>query len=190
VNVFWEPEREGVLRVRIRSDLDPRDAAGFGYRDVPSLVIAPVASPTPPRTDVPGRAHRHIVIADFDPFVAELLKHRMKNEGWRVTVTGDGEEAERLIQLGDVDAILLDLALPHRSGFDILHALYQRTPRLTTKLVVLSSINREETVQAAFSLDADDFIPKPFNPAMVVSRVRRLLRKGPADGPFDPTTRG
>jgi len=75
----------------------------------------------------------------------------------------------------DYGCIVLDLNMPFRSGFDVLQWMSLTGFKRRTKVVVLSALNREETILRAFSLEADDFIGKPFNPEIVTTRLRRLL---------------
>jgi DNA-binding response OmpR family regulator len=142
---------------------------------VPGLPPAePPAAPAPP---APIRRHApRLLLADDDPVVGRLLEPRLRAEGWQVVRAADGEQAEKVIAQGEIDLVLLDLNMPFRSGFDVLQWMSQSGHKRKTKVVVLSALNREETILRAFSLEADDFIGKPFNPEIVTTRLRRLLR--------------
>jgi DNA-binding response OmpR family regulator len=158
------------LAARVETRLELRQA-----RRQQSLVAAravPVAS----RTEGAKRARPiRLLLADDDRLVARLLEPRLRAEGWSVTRVSDGEQAERLIAAGGFDLLLLDLHMPFRSGFDLLQWMSQRGFKDRTKVVILSAVNREEVILQAFALKADDFIAKPFNPEIVVTRLRRLL---------------
>jgi DNA-binding response OmpR family regulator len=132
---------------------------------------APLPEPRAPRSRPP-----RLLLADDDPVVARLLEPRLRAEGWQVLLASDGEQAEKVIAQGEVDLVVLDLNMPFRSGFDVLQWMSQSGFKRATKVVVLSALNREETILRAFSLEADDFIGKPFNPEIVTTRLRRLLR--------------
>jgi DNA-binding response OmpR family regulator len=66
--------------------------------------------------------------------------------------------------------------MPFRSGFDLLRIIAERGLKGRAKVAIISGANREETILRAFQLEADDFIAKPFNPEVVLSRLRRLAR--------------
>ena len=118
-----------------------------------------------------------LLLADDDPLVARLLEPRLRSEGWQVVRAADGEQAQRLMADCAFELVLLDLNLPFRSGFDLLQWLSQTGLKRRSRVVVLSAMNREEIIRRAFAMEADDFIPKPFNPEVVLTRLRRLLRK-------------
>jgi DNA-binding response OmpR family regulator len=118
-----------------------------------------------------------VLLADDDPLVAKLLENRLRAERWEVVLAPNGEQAEKLIEAGGFDLVLLDLNMPFRSGFDVLQWMSQRGLKRNAKVAVLSALNREEAILRAFSLEADDFIAKPFNPEVVTTRLRRLLRR-------------
>ncbi len=184
----YQPEELGA-RIDVRVELwrTSRRLSLLSMRAKPtaSLVpgLPPADSPWPPPPPPPppsnGSVPRHaplLLLADDDPVVARLLEPRLRAEGWRVVRASDGEQAEKVIAQGEVDLVVLDLNMPFRSGFDVLQWMSQSGFKRKTKVVVLSALNREETILRAFSLEADDFIGKPFNPEIVATRLRRLLR--------------
>jgi DNA-binding response OmpR family regulator len=118
-----------------------------------------------------------VLLADDDSVVLKLLGQRLRAERWEVTCVLDGEQAERLIEPGRFDLMLFDLNMPFRSGFDLLRWISERGLKRQSKIAIISALNREETILRAFSLDADDFIAKPFNPEVVVSRLKRLVQR-------------
>jgi DNA-binding response OmpR family regulator len=143
---------------------DPRREAVFPGQDG--------GAPAPAAAGVP-----RLLLADDDPLVARLLEPRLRAEGWQVVRAADGEQAQRLMAECAFELVLLDLNLPFRNGFDLLQWLGQTGLKRRSRVAVLSAMNREEIIRRAFAMEADDFIPKPFNPEVVVTRLRRLLRK-------------
>jgi DNA-binding response OmpR family regulator len=160
------------LAARVQTRLELRAAT----RRLGTFAARPAPAPAPAVKEAARRAGPpRLLLADEDHLVARLLEPRLRQEGWSVTRANDGEQAEKLIAGGGFDLLLLDLHMPFRSGFDLLQWMAQRGLKHRTKVVVLSAVNREEVVLQAFSLKADDFIAKPFNPEIVVTRLRRLL---------------
>jgi DNA-binding response OmpR family regulator len=162
---LWRAARKLNL-LSVRSRPSPPPVPGLPPAD------APLPEPRPPR-DRPPR----LLLADDDPVVFRLLEPRLRAEGWQLVQATDGEQAEKVIAQGEIDLVVLDLNMPFRSGFDVLQWMTQMGLKRKTKVVVLSALNREETILRAFSLEADDFIGKPFNPEIVATRLRRLLRR-------------
>jgi DNA-binding response OmpR family regulator len=93
-----------------------------------------------------------------------------------VTQAQDGEMAERILEKETFDIAIFDVMMRFRSGFDLLAWLRRRDAGSEMRVVLLTSQCLEENVVRAFSLGADDFIPKPFNPDVVKSRLKRLLK--------------
>jgi len=124
-----------------------------------------------------------LMVVDDDPDVARLVDEHARMAGFQTVVCVDGEEASNAISLRKPDVIVLDLALPSVSGFDLLDVLMrlERPPRV----LVLSARNREQDVMRAFKLGAHDYVTKPFNPRELVARINRLVAMLP-----DASSRG
>jgi two-component system response regulator VicR len=119
-----------------------------------------------------------VLVADHDTFVRNILRHHLTRAGWSVTDVADGERAETLLKREHFDVALLDIFLPFRSGFDILESLKAEPEPPNTRIVVLTSMNQEDAMLRAFALGAADYVVKPFQPEVVVSRIRAMLAGG------------
>jgi two-component system response regulator VicR len=118
-----------------------------------------------------------VLIADDDPFVRDILDYHIKKEGWELETAADGAEAEGLLKSSRFSFLMLDVMMPFQTGFDVLKWLATTDLKKSMKVVMLTAHDQDSTVMRAFSLGADDFIPKPFNPEVVVSRLKRFLVK-------------
>lgn len=125
---------------------------------------------------------RHILVVEDDAFTAELLRFLLARQGMQVTVLGDGRAALDALRLEPlVDAVLLDMRLPQISGMAFLEALRQRPDWADTPVLVLSAVDSGTEVAAALDAGAHDYVTKPFDPAELLARLRRLLPfAGPA----------
>jgi DNA-binding response OmpR family regulator len=88
----------------------------------------------------------------------------------------DGREAKKLLAEEDFDLIITDIHMPFHSGLEITTFVRQELKKLTP-IIVLSAEGLEDTVLQAFEIGANDFITKPFSPAELAVRVRRILQK-------------
>ncbi|MCA9517860.1 MAG: response regulator, partial [Myxococcales bacterium] len=86
-----------------------------------------------------------------------------------------GVEALGLLRRDGADVLLLDLNLPHKNGFEILEELGP-AGTASLRVIVMSEQVQDDKIIRAFSLGAHDFVQKPLNPRVVVSRIQRLLR--------------
>lgn len=121
-----------------------------------------------------------ILIADDDISSRELLCFHLEREGWQCRAVDNGFEAEELLGSTFFDLVLLDIHMPFRSGFEILKVVRERQGR-APKIIMISAQSKDESVIRALDLGADDFIEKPFNPDVVIRRIRRLF-SGSAKG--------
>jgi two-component system copper resistance phosphate regulon response regulator CusR len=129
-----------------------------------------------------------ILIAEDDPLISSFIARGLRAHGYTVVVADDGAEAERLVATEELDLIILDMALPYRSGFEVLQELRaQQNP-----IPVLVLTGRPELKDAVAQLDvgADDYMTKPFQFAELLARVRtRLSAQGNESAPgSEPAT--
>ncbi len=118
-------------------------------------------------------AARVLVIED-EPGIVDFVSRGLESEGFRVESATDGLEGERLALGGEFDAVVLDLMLPGRPGFEILRALQRARP--TTPVIVLTARGEVEDRVAGLEAGAVDYLVKPFSVAELVARVRAQLR--------------
>ncbi len=115
-----------------------------------------------------------ILIADDQPDITRILSDYAKNEGYRVLVAHDGEEALRLFEENQVDQVLLDVMMPKKDGFEVC-----RTIRRTSSVPIIMITARGDDFERIMGLDygADDYIVKPFSPGEVMARIRAIQRR-------------
>jgi CheY-like chemotaxis protein len=114
-----------------------------------------------------------VLIVDDDPIILTLLGTTLRNYGLGCEVVDNGRDALRLIREEKPHAVVLDVNMPGLDGFGVLSAI--RAEELPTVVVMLSARQHEEDVLRGFQLGADDYLVKPFNPAELVARIKRLL---------------
>jgi DNA-binding response OmpR family regulator len=118
-----------------------------------------------------------ILVVEDEAHIAEGLRFNLEAEGHSVQVSSNGEDAlERLLERNeDFDALVLDVMLPGMDGFSVAHQL--RTAKNYIPLLMLTARSRPEDVLKGFESGADDYLPKPFNLAILIARLGSLLRR-------------
>jgi two-component system, OmpR family, copper resistance phosphate regulon response regulator CusR len=116
-----------------------------------------------------------ILIIEDEKRVSQFLRKGFQEESYIVEVAADGEQGSLLARSGDFDAIILDIMLPKKNGFEVLKEL--RQAKLTTPILILSSKGEVEDRVEGLNLGADDYLPKPFAFSEVLARVRSLVRR-------------
>ncbi len=121
-----------------------------------------------------------ILLVDDDTEQTDMLSQYLANEGFTVDSAHDGETALAKARSGRFDLLVLDVMLPGKNGFDVLREL-----RLQSLLPVLMLTARDEDIDSVVGLElgADDYLPKPCNPRVLVARIRAILRRAGGNGP-------
>jgi DNA-binding response OmpR family regulator len=120
-----------------------------------------------------------ILVVDDDAKIVRLVRTYLEREGFRVSEASDGRSALAAIALEAPALVVLDLMLPEVDGLSIVRAV-RRTDR--TPIVVLSARGTTADRIAGLTEGADDYLTKPFSPAELVVRIKRILDRsgGPA----------
>jgi DNA-binding response OmpR family regulator len=129
----------------------------------------------------------HVLIVEDEAHLASGLRFNLEAEGHTVKVVGDGESALNLL-LGEetygrrekdtqeeFDAIVLDVMLPGKDGFAVAAEL--RAAKNFVPVLMLTARGRPEDVLKGFASGADDYLPKPFELAILLARLQGLLRR-------------
>lgn len=118
-----------------------------------------------------------ILLVEDEHHLAQGLCFNLEADGHDVQVTGDGQDAldQLLGRPGAIDLVLLDVMLPGRDGFEVAAEL--RRSGDFVPILMLTARGRPEDVLRGFESGADDYLPKPFELAILVARVRGLLRR-------------
>ena len=120
---------------------------------------------------------KHILVVEDEPDTAELLELHLQNEGYRVTVAADGEQALSKLHKLMPDMVILDLMIPEIDGLEV--CKFIRKDPATESLPVMMCTAKTSEIDKILGLEqgADDYVTKPFSPRELVLRVKNLLRR-------------
>jgi DNA-binding response OmpR family regulator len=121
--------------------------------------------------------HR-IVIADDEPNLVIPIEYLLKREGFEVTVARDGQEALEAITRVRPHLVLLDVAMPRKSGFEVCQLLRADEANRSLKIVLLTAKGRGDDVAKGLALGADAYMVKPFSTKDLALKVHELLGGG------------
>ena len=117
-----------------------------------------------------------ILVVDDDMAVCELLQDVLSEHVFSVLVCHNGQDALRQVQQEPAIAlVLLDMMLPAINGLQVLLQMQKQRPALP--VIMLTGLGSESDVVVGLEMGADDYIGKPFNPRVVVARVKAVLRR-------------
>lgn len=119
-----------------------------------------------------------VLVVEDDRKVAGFIARGLREDGYAVDVSHDGDEGALHAVVNDYDAIILDVMLPGRSGTEILREL--RTRGFDVPILLLTARDATEDVVRGLDLGADDYMTKPFGFEELLARLRALIRRGGA----------
>jgi CheY-like chemotaxis protein len=136
-------------------------------------------TPTPPRNARQTRGHEHVLVVEDEPRIRQLVVAVLSDAGYRVTSAGDAEAACR--RLADptlpVDLVVTDVVLPVGDGLAVARYARERWPGVP---VLFTSGYPADRLGTGGIVPADvDFLPKPYTPSVLLSRVRAALDARP-----------
>lgn len=116
-----------------------------------------------------------ILVVEDELLISECIRVRLERENYLVDVAVDGDQALALAREQTYDLVILDLMLPRRDGLSVCQAL--RAARQTMPVLMLTNLGTLEDRVRGLDCGADDYLPKPFEYAELLARVRALLRR-------------
>lgn len=114
----------------------------------------------------------NILLAEDEPAMSDILQVYLKNEGYAVTVANDGEEALEAIHATHFDLLILDWMMPKLNGIEV--AKVAKTLG-DVKIIMITAKSTQEDEWLSLNSGMDDFIRKPFDPRVLMLRVKRQL---------------
>lgn len=115
-----------------------------------------------------------ILIIEDEPELVKVLRSYLEQAGFTVVAAGRGDTGLAAWESKHPDLVILDLNLPGMDGLDVARAIRHKS---STPIIMLTARVEETDQLIGLELGADDYIPKPFSPRIVVARVRALLRR-------------
>jgi two-component system OmpR family response regulator len=122
-----------------------------------------------------------LLVVEDEKGLAEALRRGLSNEGFVVDVVHDGVSGLWAASEHPYDAVVLDLMLPGKNGYEVLRELRARA--VWAPVLMLTAKDGEYDQADAFDLGADDYLTKPFSFVVLVARLRALVRRGAPERP-------
>ena len=128
-----------------------------------------------------------VLAVDDDPQELRYVRDLLIQSGYAPLVTGDPEEAVRLMEEEQPRLALLDLVLPDTDGIELMQAIQKIAD---VSVIFLSAYGRDETIAQAFEMGAVDYMVKPFSPTELTARIGAALRRREVSEPSQPYVLG
>ncbi len=118
---------------------------------------------------------RRVLLIEDEPNIIEAIRFILSRDGWRVDTHSDGETALDAVQARAPDLIILDVMLPNKSGYDILHDLRRDEATKTLPVLMLTARGQKKDRELAEKLGVNKFMTKPFSNGEILATVRELV---------------
>jgi adenylate cyclase len=116
-----------------------------------------------------------VLVVDDEESNRSLLARRLRREGYTVSLAETGRQALEKLRSRRYDLVLLDILMPEMDGLEVLHQLRSDPALQNIPVLMLSAVDEMGAVVRCIELGADDYLPKPFPPALLRARVRACL---------------
>ncbi|MDF2668508.1 MAG: DNA-binding response regulator [Paenibacillus sp.] len=116
----------------------------------------------------------HILVADDDPHIRELLRFIIQKEGSVVFVAEDGEQALQIMENEQVHLAVVDVMMPGKNGLEVCQDIRSH---YDIPVIMLTAKGEIEDKEKGFGSGADDYLVKPFEPKELLFRIKALLRR-------------
>lgn len=128
---------------------------------------------------------KHILVADDDAHIREVIRFALEKAGMKVTLAGDGREALSRFHVA-IDLIVLDINMPELDGLEVCKEL-----RKTSDIPILFLSSRDDEIDRILGLEigGDDYVTKPFSPRELVARINVILKRQVAAPKTVPRTK-
>jgi len=118
---------------------------------------------------------KHVLVVEDEQHLAEGLRFNLEAEGYEVSLVETGEAALETLAGGSFDVVILDVMLPGKDGFSVISEMRQAGNFIPT--LMLTARGHPDDVLRGFAAGADDYLAKPFELAILIARIRGLLRR-------------
>lgn len=121
---------------------------------------------------------KRILLIEDEEDIAALIKLQAEISGYKLHVEVDGINGYRAIEREKPDLVILDIMLPGENGLDVCRKMKSQGDLKNIPVIILSAKGDELDVVLGLELGADDYVPKPFSPKVLFSRIKAILRRG------------
>ncbi len=119
---------------------------------------------------------KKILLVEDELNLRELVKARLEENGYEVTVAGDGYQAIFQARRVKPDLIILDLMIPRLDGYTVCRTLKASSDLATVPIIMFTARSSPDDMRRGMDMGADAYVTKPFDPATLLAKIEELLK--------------
>jgi DNA-binding response OmpR family regulator len=116
-----------------------------------------------------------VLVCDDEPFILKALTFIVRKEGHTVLEAKNGEEALERIRADRPAVVFLDVMMPKKNGFEVLEEVRKDQALKDIYIILLTAKGQDSDRERGLGLGANEFMTKPFSPAVIMTRLREIL---------------
>lgn len=116
----------------------------------------------------------HVLVADDDDHIRELLRHHLQFEGYVIYEAKDGEEASQILQNNQIHIAVIDIMMPNKDGYQLCEEIRKN---YDFPVILLTAKNQLVDKEKGYLVGTDDYLTKPFETKELLFRIKALLRR-------------
>jgi DNA-binding response OmpR family regulator len=124
-----------------------------------------------------SKTHARVLVTDDEPITRMLVKLLLEREKFTVLEATNGREAVEIATRERPDLLLIDLNMPEMDGYEAIQRMRRDLSLATLPIVVVTAEDGPGIERRVLELGADDYIVKPFDPEILLSRVNAVFRR-------------
>ena len=121
-----------------------------------------------------------VLTVEDNPNIRKMIAYNLRRAGYKVIEAGDGKQAVRVLQKVVPDLIVLDVRMPEMNGFQLLELMRKYPKAAAIPVVMLSALSQPENIDRALKLGVVDYVVKPLDPSVLISKVQSAMERGRA----------
>jgi len=125
-----------------------------------------------------------ILVVEDDPDIQQLVTYNLVKAGMQVICADNGKEALFNLEKEHIDAVILDLMLPGKDGFEICRSIRRAEHTRSMPVIMLTARSEEDDIVSGLEIGADDYVTKPFSPKVLIARLQAVLRRNSETEPM------
>ncbi|MFC1541103.1 response regulator transcription factor [Candidatus Latescibacterota bacterium] len=119
---------------------------------------------------------KKIVLAEDEAHIARLITFKLEREGYELHWEADGGSALEKVREIIPDLVILDIMMPVMDGYEVLKHIKEDDSLKEIPVIMLTAKSQEQDIIKGFNLGSEDYIVKPFKPAELAARIKKILK--------------